>query len=366
MPLEFNSTPEPYVGVELELQLLDAETLALAGMAPAVLADVPPEMGPRIKPEFLACMVELNTAVCKDVKEAEGDLRESLALLEEILARHGGVFFSASLHPFSEAGKQRVSNHPRYKRIMEELQLIGRRFIAQGLHVHVGVADRENAIKIFNAMRLYVPILLALTTSSPYYQGEDTGLFSYRTKLFEALPLAGMPDSLSTWEEFDRMAGLLLAGGVITSVKDLWWDVRPHPEFGTVEVRCADMPLKFRDIMTLVALIQALVVTIDREEFYPDVNMQVLKSNKWQAARYGLDGAFVDPRSGKRYALRAAAEELSDIMRPAARLLGSEAYLEGVGRILAEGTGAHALRELYGRTGDFREVVRLAREEFEA
>ena len=170
-----------------------------------------------------------------------------------------------SLHPFTKGEHQIISNDSRYKRIMKDLQIIGRRFITQGLHVHIGVNDREKVIKVNNALRIYLPLLLALSTSSPFFEGEDTGLHSYRTKLFESLPLAGMPDYLTDWNHFVQLTILLENAGVIKSVKDLWWEVRPHPGFGTVEIRVCDIPVTLKEILALVALIQALVITIQNE-----------------------------------------------------------------------------------------------------
>ena len=186
--------------------------------------------------------------------------------------------------------------------------MVGKRFISQGLHVHVGINDPEKAIKVNNALRIYLPLLLALSTSSPFFEGEDTGLHSYRTKLFEALPLAGMPDYLNKWDHFENLTEQLQGAGIINSVKDLWWDVRPHPGFGTVEIRICDIPINFKTIIALVALIQALVVTLANAEPYNDTHIQILQSNKWQAARYGLEGVFVDPKTFQKLTMRKAIE----------------------------------------------------------
>jgi carboxylate-amine ligase len=253
---------------------------------------------------------------------------------------------------------QVVMDHPRYRRIMNDLQLVGRRFITQGLHVHIGVDDPEKAVKICNTIRIYLPLLLALSTSSPFYEGGITGLMSYRTKLFEALPLAGMPDYLDGWNEFNHMADLLIKGKYIESVKDLWWDVRPHPGFGTVEVRICDIPNTFRDILCLAALIQALVVTLAEETTFPDPHMQILKANKWQATRYGLEGVFVDPVFATRSSIPDAIEGLLRFVHSFAHMLGCSDYLDGVSDILKRKTGAHMQLEIYKQTGDFKGVIK--------
>jgi len=205
--------------------------------------------------------------------------------------------------------------------------------------VHIGISNNEKAIRVNNALRIYLPLLLALSTSSPFYEGEDTGLYSYRTKLFEALPLAGMPDYLNDWNHFVSLTEQLQNAGIINSVKDLWWDVRPHPGFGTVEIRVCDIPINFKEILSLVALIQALVVTLENANSYPDTHIQILQSNKWQAVRYGLEGVFVEPKTFKKVAIRKAIENLCMMIEPAVISLGSKKYIKTVEEILNQGTG---------------------------
>jgi carboxylate-amine ligase len=367
--ISFSRSEEGTVGVEFEVQLLDEESLAFKDISPQVLKALFPRFGTRIKEEFIKSMIELNTRVCADVREAEADLRESLGALEEELRAHGAVMYSASLHPLEKGTGRNLTDSPRYGRILEDLQIVGRRFITQGLHVHIGVGNADRAIRINNHMRMYLPLLLALSTSSPFYSGEVTGLFSYRTKLFEALPMAGLPDMIESWEEFKSMAELLISGGVIAGVKDLWWDVRPHPGFGTVEVRVCDLPCRFSETMALVALIQALVVTLGSTAVHPAarIQMQILKANKWQAARYGLDGVFVNPVSATRQPVREAVAEMLDFVRPAVERLGTLGYLSALEEVLESGTGAHRQLELYRKTGgDFKAVISGMRAGFDS
>ncbi len=357
--ITFNRSPSPTIGVELEIQILDRKTLGLKPLAPEILSEVPPALKERIKPEFIRSMVEINTAICSDVSEVEKDLNASYKWLEETAHGMDASLFAVSLHPFSGYRDQQLSDHPRYKKIMNELQLIGRRFITQGLHVHIGVSDEETVIRVNNNLRIYLPILLALTTSSPFYGAEDTGLMSYRAKLFEALPLAGMPDSLNDWEDFDNLIGLLRKSGIIETVKDIWWDVRPHPDFGTVEIRICDLPYTMRDILALTALIQALVVTLCEQHLNPDPNIQVLRSNRWQAARHGLDGLFVDPFFGKKISMIDAVRNLYKYVRPASEGLKSTGYLDEIPEILNRLTGTHKQRELYyNGNRDFTHVIK--------
>lgn len=357
--IAFNKSPQPTIGVEVELQILDAETLELKSIAHDILKMVPPSMEQRIKPEFIDSMVEINTKICSSVAEVEKDLKSTYQFLSEITEGSGATLYSTSLHPFSKVTDQRVSDHPRYKRIMNELQLVGKRFISQGLHVHIGVDDEEKVIKVYNNLRIYLPMLLALTTSSPFYQSVDTGLMSYRAKLFEALPLAGMPDSLNDWEDFIILVNVLKKSRIIDSVKDIWWDVRPHPDFGTVETRICDLPYSFRDILAITALIQALVLTLAEQFENPEPHIQILRSNKWQAARYGLEGFYVDPFFARRYTMHEAAISLYRHVRPAAEELKSINYLDEIPEILKRLTGSHLQKKLYyDNSSSFTEMIR--------
>ena len=357
--ITFNKSSGPTIGVEIEVQILDPKTLELAPLAPEILKKVPPELKNRIKPEFIKSMVEINTDICSTVAEVEKDLKKTYNKLNDITEGLGAVLFLSSIHPFSKSGNQTVSEDTRYKRIMDELQIVGRQFITQGLHVHIGVTDADEAIKINNNLRIYLPVLLALTTSSPFYESEDTGLMSYRAKLFEALPLAGMPDSLYDWDEYDSLIGLLKKSGMIESVRDIWWDVRPHPDFGTIEIRICDLPCSFRDILAITALIQALVVALAEQFENPEPHMQILRSNKWQAIRHGLEGFYVDPFFGRKYTMREAATYLYRHVKPAAEALGSTDYLDEVPEILNRSTSASIQKNLYyGNGRDFGGMIR--------
>ena len=302
--IKFNSSPEPTIGVELELQLVEKNNLNLNNISSKVLTDVNKEFLDNIKCELIESMIEINTNICSNIEEVEKDIRKTLNHLDEILKNYETEINCTSLHPFAIGKNQIITNNPRYKRIMKDLQMVGKRFISQGLHVHIGISNPEDAIKVNNALRVYLPLLLALSTSSPFFEGEDTGLHSYRTKLFEALPLAGMPDYLNNWNHFENLTEHLEGAGIINSVKDLWWDVRPHPGFGTVEIRVCDIPINFKEIIALVALIQALVVTLIKLDSYQDTHIQILQSNKWQAVRYGLEGVFIDPLNLKQKSIK--------------------------------------------------------------
>jgi len=362
--IKFNSSPEPTIGVEIELQLVDKKNLNLNNISSKVLADINKEFSDNIKCELIESMIEINTNICSNIDEVEKDIRKTLNHLDEILKNYETEINCTSLHPFAIGKNQIITDNPRYKRIMKDLQMVGKRFISQGLHVHIGISNPEDAIKVNNALRVYLPLLLALSTSSPFFEGEDTGLHSYRTKLFEALPLAGMPDYLNNWNHFENLTEHLEGAGIINSVKDLWWDVRPHPGFGTVEIRVCDIPINFKEIIALVALIQALVVTLIKLDSYQDTHIQILQSNKWQAARYGLEGVFVDPKTFKKLSMRKAIENLFVLVEPAMISLGLKKYFIILEEILNADTGSNKQRKLYANSNKFEYMLKTLKEQF--
>ena len=357
-PITFQTSKPFSLGVEIELQILDRNDLNLVPRAPEILAMVPKELKERIKPEFIRSMIEVNTEICSNMDQVKENLTFLIQQAEEIAAASNSLLFATSLHPFAKYNDQVLSSDPRYNRIMDDLQLVGRRFITQGLHVHVGMDNHEDAIRVCDNIRLFMPILLALTCSSPYYEGIDTGLHSYRAKLFEALPLAGMPDELGSWDEYIEMVTLLTNTGIITEVRDLWWDVRPHPDFGTIEIRICDLPSSFSEILAIVALIQGLVVNLTESDKHLNPNMQVLKSNKWQAARYGLEGRFVYPLIQKKISMREAAGEIFAKAAPDMVKLGTNHYLSVLQQTVNSGTSSNQQRKIFEAQKDFSAIIK--------
>jgi carboxylate-amine ligase len=355
--VKFQASNPFSLGVEIELQIIDRENLNLVPRAPDILDMVPKGLKERIKPEFIRSMLEVNTEVCANMDEVKENLAQLIKEAEKLAHKNNCLLFATSLHPFAKNCDQELSSHPRYSRIMDELQLVGRRFITQGLHVHVGMSDHETAIRVCDNLRLFLPILLALTCSSPYYEGIDTGLQSYRAKLFEALPLAGMPDQLESWDKYLEMVSLLTTTGILTGVRDLWWDVRPHPDFGTIEIRICDLPARFDEILAIVALIQGLVVNLSKTDKHLNPNMQVLKSNKWQAARYGLAGRFVHPLLLKKITMQEAAGEIFIKAEPNMIQLNTSHHLTTLRRIVELGTSADHQRKIFTEQNDFSAII---------
>lgn len=366
--LQFVSSAKYTLGVEIEFQTLDKSTWDLTPMAPVLLANAPRLLRPRLSPEFIQSILEIQTGVCFSLVDVENDLMQTISLAEELAEDNNCMLFSASLHPFARYRDQLLTTNERYKSIMQELQLIGRRFISQGFHAHVGLSDTDTLIRVCNRIQAYLPILLALSTSSPYSQGEDTGLMSYRTKLFEVLPLAGVFAHIPDWKTFSKQIKELRRVGVINSLQDLWWDARPNLDFGTLEIRICDLPTRFSDILGITAVIQALVATLaEDKKSYPPLDPYIIQANKWQAARHGLRGTFVDPThmpAAERISYHEAVENILKYIEPMVIRLGSEHYRDYIDRILKHGTGSDFLRQRYRETGDLQKVVQSLQSEF--
>lgn len=356
----------PYtVGVELEFQLLDPETFDLVSKGPALLEKVPAHLTERIKAEFIQSMVEVTTSVCKNIAEIKNDLAGTCESLEKFAEESGCLVFAASLHPFALVKNQRLSPGERYAALMDDLQIAGRRMITQGLHVHVGMNDGQKAVYVCDRIRAYLPILLALTTSSPFYQGDDTGFFSYRSRLFHALPRSGVPETLGDWPRFQELLELLKGSKLIRNIRDLWWDVRPHPDFGTVEVRICDLPSRFDEILAMAALIQALVAFLT--EMGPEKkqeHMEVILNNKWQAARYGLAGKYIGVERRGPITFAQAAGQLLGVLRPFAEQLGGMEYLRPIERVLTYGTSARQQKKMWEESYDFSVIIEKLRGDF--
>jgi len=356
------------LGVELEFQIIDSQSLDLVPRAPALLARVPTVIQDKVAPEFIRSILEIRTGVCASVDEVAADLGCSIPLLEDIAAAQGSLLYCASLHPFAEPAEQLLSVGERYERIMEELQYVGRQFISQGMHVHVGIARREDVIAVCNVLQAYLPILLGISCSSPYFRGEDTGLCSYRSKLFEVLPLAGIAGYLGSWQDFQQEVDLLSEARVIRTLKDLWWDVRPSPGFGTVEIRACDLPARFGEILGLTSLIQALTAAIVEGMVQPQrLSLQILRCNKWQAVRHGLEGRFTDMLGllpTRTQTIREAAAELLAVLRPFFDTFGGCRGLDALQNLLDGRISAEEQRRLIKKHGSFKAMITALQSRF--
>ena len=366
MKITFNGSPDPTLGVELELQLLDPETKNLVSGAPRILERT--EGDGHVKPELIESTIEINTGVCPDVAAVRRDLNGRVGRLLALCDELGYEVASAGTHPFAEWSEQRVTARERYTMLVDRCQWPARRLMIFGLHVHVGVASGEKALAVFNALTTYLPHLLALSASSPFFSGLDTGLTSCRVKLFESLPTAGLPYRLLNWGEFQRLMTTLVNARAIESIREVWWDVRPHPDFGTVEVRICDGLPTLDDVVAMTAMIQALVVWLgeqyDEGSYLPVQRYWIVRENKWRAARWSIDADVIVDEDGRLERLSDAVEALLESLGPVADRLGSRRELDRVGAILRDGPSYRRQLRLYEETGRFTAVVESLVREF--
>ncbi len=360
--LHFNGNESPSLGVELELGIVDAETQALSSGCKTLLDQLDGDTREQIKPELMQCCVEVISGVCRTVGEARCDLSEKLRPLEQAADASGLGLWWGATHPFSLWEDQRVTPTERYRNLVQLLQEMARRLITFGLHVHVGVDSGDKAVMICDRIMQHLPTLLALSTSSPYWQNRDTGLESYRSKLMEGLPTAGLPTLMRNWSEYVWLVNHMEETGFINSIREIWWDVRPHHNFGTVEVRVCDMPGSLDQVCGLTALIQCLVKSlndeIDEGTYQFDCHPMMVRQNKWRAARFGLSASLVNAVDYRVQSVTEIAEGLVDRLTGVAEDLGCEPELQFV-RELAHGEScASRQRQVFQATGDVPEMIR--------
>ncbi len=359
--VKFNNSSGYTVGIELEVQLIDRESLALTPTSTKIISGLDAYKG-SIKHELMLSNLEINTDICSTIEEAERDLSDRFAVAMKEASKYNTLLSCAGTHPFSHWRDQEISVDERYRRLSERLQIIARRFNIFGLHVHVGVDGGERCIYILNRMLYYIPHLLALSVNSPFWDGYQTGLRSYRSKIFESLPIGGLPFYFKHWKDYTTLLNNYLATGTVETLRDVWWDVRPHPDFGTVEVRICDTPSTIGEALAIAALIQAMVKRFG-EEFDHKVPViksheAVIRENKWRACRYGLDGDFVTAEGDRTIGGRAAIEELLRYVEDDAEMLGSREYLASINDIIEEGDGASRQFATWEKSRDLRDVVR--------
>lgn len=369
MSIHFTPNARPTIGVEMELHLVDAATGELASASNEILAEMgaahPGREHPKAKHELFQSTVEIITGVCDTPAQAGDDLRGTLAELRAAAERRGLTLVSAGTHPFGLARDQIVSPHQRYLDLVEDLQWPARRMLICGLHVHIGVPDGGTAIRIIRELMRHHPLFLALSSSSPYFERDDSGLASARTKIFEGLPTAGLPPPLADWSDFESFMSTLIESGCIRSIREVWWDVRPHPDFGTVEFRMCDATPTVRESVALAALAQTLVESTIRQiaagTLPPPPREWTIRENRWLAARYGLDAALIvqHPDGGRpeRRPVRQLIVELLAELRPVATELGTLEDLADLEVLLEIGSGAARQRRVVEAGGTLADVV---------
>jgi carboxylate-amine ligase len=350
--------PAYTIGIEEELMILDAESLELVNAIESLLEDTP---AGEIKPELMESVLEVSTDPCANTREAGEQLRALRSQVREAAARKGMTIGAAGTHPFAMWEDQRIVARPRYRDLVSALRFVARQELIFGVHVHVGLDDPDKAIHVANGMRVHMPILLGLSANSPFWRADATGLASTRTPIFRAFPRVGIPPTYKDWEDYEKRIEFMIKARVIEDYTYLWHDVRPHPQFGTVEIRVMDSQTRVEHTLGLAALVQGLVKELaehfdegKRLSRYP---FEMLDENKWLAARHGLDGELVDLPHWDRVPARALARRLLDRMREHCQDLGSLTDLEAVEDLLERGNGAARQVVVYEANHDLREVM---------
>lgn len=344
--------PSLTIGIEEEYLLVDRATRDVASHPPqAMLRECERRLGSRVAPELLQSQVEVGTSVCRNVRQARGELEQLRATVAACAAKHGLGLVAVSTHPFAHWRHQAHTEKERYRAITEELEVVARRALICGMHVHVAIEDPEMRIDIMNQVRYFLPYLLALSASSPFWQGEPTGLQAYRLSVFHELPRTGIPERLASHSEFERLVAQLVSVGVIEDGTKLWWDVRPSVRFPTLEIRITDVCTRLDDAITIAALYQCVIRMLwrlrarnQRWRIYP---LLLMNENRWRAQRYGTDGEMID--FGKWHAVPFAqlTEEVLELTREDAEALGCVAEVARAREIPSRGTSAHAQMHVY-------------------
>ena len=356
------SDPTPFtLGIEEEFQLIDPETRELRSHVQHILEGGKEILGEHVKPELHQSVVEIGTHICRDVKEARREVLRLRRELANLAMKNNLRIAAAGTHPFSHWKDQKITAHPRYKSIIEDMQQVARANLIFGLHVHVGVPDREIAIHIMNAARYFLPHIFALSTNSPFWIGRNTGFKSYRSKVFDRFPRTGLPDYFPSLGEYESYLKLLVKTGCIDNGKRIWWDIRLHPFFDTLEYRICDVPMRVEETITLAALMQAVTAKLHKlikaNLGFRLYRRLLLNENKWRAARYGISGKLIDFGKQEEVPVVELLEELLLFVDDVVDELGCREEVAGVRWIVANGSGADRQLATFERTQSLEQVV---------
>ena len=357
-----NTRPSFTIGIEEEYQTVDPESRDLRSHIKAeIVRKGKILLAERVKPEMHQSVIEIGTGVCTNIQEAEAEIRDIRSQMVG-LARANGLRLSAGgTHPFAHWASQDIYPDERYHTIVEDMKMVARANLIFGLHVHIGVEDRETAIQLMNGARYFLPHILALSTNSPFWLGMETGLRSYRCKVFDKFPRTNIPDLYTSWSEFEDYVDLLIRTGCIDNAKKIWWDIRPHPHFPTLEFRICDMPMRLEESIAIAALCQAVLAKLyqlhKQNLTFRHYSRALIMENKWRAARYGLDGKLIDFGRQEEVPARRLIGEILEFVSDVVDELGSREEIGYIQRILEEGTGADRQLKVFRETGDLKRVV---------
>jgi carboxylate-amine ligase len=341
-----NNEPSFTLGIEEEYLLVDKETRGLVIDPPETLmAEAEEKLGAQVTSELLRSQIEIGTRVCSNIQEAHEDLAKLRRNVIEVAGNHGLAPIAASTHPFSEWTDQKHTEKDRYDQLTHEMQGAARRLVICGMHVHVGIDDDELRIDLMNQMSYFLPHMLALSCSSPFWHGRDTGLKSYRLTIFDALPRTGIPERFASWAEYQRHVGILQNAGLIDDATRIWWDLRPSGRFPTLETRIMDVCTRIDDTVALAALLACVMRMLwrlrTRNQRWRIYTPMLIRENRWRAMRYSFDEGLIDLARGQVVPFNELMDELCSLVAEDARALGCEKEIKGVHDILSRGTSAH-------------------------
>ncbi len=359
------------IGVEEEYQTIDPVSRDLRSHIQVELLEKGKMvLQERVKAEMHQSVIEVGTSVCQNIKDCKAEVKALRRHIIKLAADNGLRVASVATHPFSDWRTQEIHPDERYKNIVEDMQLVARANLIFGLHVHIGIDDRETAIHMMNHARYFLPHILALSTNSPFWLGMNTGLKSYRCKVFDKFPRTNIPDYFPSWGEYENFIKLLIKTNCIDNAKKIWWDIRPHPFFNTIEFRVADIPMRADETIAIAALIQATVAKLYKlytaNQGFRLYRRALIMENKWRAARYGLDGKLIDFGKQKEVPARDLVHEYLDFVDDVVDELGSREELNYIHEILERGSGADRQLRVFQETGDLKKVVDYVIEETEA
>ena len=349
------------VGIEEEFQIVDPESRDLRSSVTEILAQGSERLKDQLKKEMFQAMVEVGTEICDDVEQARAEVIQLRRTVAELAEAAGGRLVASGTHPFGNWQTMDITDDERYVSLTEQLQEIARSIAVYGLHVHVGVDDRDHSIELMNEARYFLPHILALSVNSPFWEGRNTGIKSYRSVIWGRMPRSGIPDSFHSWDEYRAFVDMLIATHSIDEPKKIWWDIRPHPVFKTLEFRVCDMPTRVEETIALAALFQAVVAKLSRLRSrnlgFRIYHRSLIAENRWRAMRFGIDGQLIDFGKQCETPMRELGEELLEFVDDVVDDLGSRAAMETVQHILRHGTGADRQLAIYEQTNDLRAVV---------
>jgi carboxylate-amine ligase len=349
------------LGIEEEFAIVDPETRELKSHIQEILEGGKVVLKEQIKPEMHQSVVELGTEICDSITNARMHVVDLRSKLAKLAGKAGLKIASVGTHPFSHWRDQLITEGERYREIVKDMQLLARANLIFGLHVHVGIPNRDAAIHVMNQARYFLPHIYALSVNSPFWVGQDTGLKGYRLKVFERFPRTGIPDAFESLSEYEDYCKLLVKTGCVDNAKKIWWDIRLHPFFDTLEVRVCDAQSRVGDTLAIAALIQAIVAKLfkllQQNITFRVYRRRLLDENRWRATRYGIDGKLIDFGKEVEVETRSLIDELLAFVATETNELGSQREMEHIERICREGTGADRQLAAYQRSHDVKAVV---------